>query len=211
MSVFEKLFGGLKLSWLFVVVFGVVAGVITGVMASIPAIENTSFHDIAVSYEWWLIFAFVIASNCSKNWECALKTFVFFLISQPLCFIVEVLLGTLVPDMALYYYLNIWGPATLFTLPGGFIAFYITRQNVLGAVILGLGNTIQALMGMHYVMQVVATPPYHVLTSILCFASIFIMTFAIQKQGKNRGIALAITLVVTLALVALVLMTGRTL
>jgi hypothetical protein len=210
-KVFYKLFGGLKMSWLFVIVFGLVAGIVTGIMGSIPAIAQTSFHDIAVSYEWWVIFAFIIAANCRKNWECALKTFLFFLISQPMCFATEVVAGSLTFDMAIYYYSAIWGPATLFTLLGGFIAFYITKQNVLGAVILGLGNTIQTLMGVHYFTELVSNPPYHLLTTILCFASAIIMTLVIQKEDKNRALTFVIMAVATIAVIAFTLLDGRVL
>ncbi len=209
MKAFEKLFGGLKMSWLNVVIFGVIAGVITGIMGSVPAFANTSLHDIAEGYEWWVIFAFVIAANCSKNWESALKIFVFFLVSQPLCFIVEVLAGAITPDMAWYYYRCIWGPATLFTLPGGFIAFYISRQDVLGCIILGLGCSIQALMGMNYVVTMLSTPPFHLLSAIVSFASIFIMIFAIQKSKSRRVTTLAIVVAVAVALLVLTLLTGR--
>ena len=197
------------MSWLFVVAFGFIAGIITGIMGSIPAIAQTSFHDIAVSYEWWVIFAFIIAANCNKNWECALKTFVFFLISQPICYLAEVVAGSLTLDMAIYYYSAIWGPATLFTLPGGFVAFYINKQNVLGAMILGLGNTIQTLMGVHYFTELISNPPYHLLTTILCFASAIIMTIVIQKESKTRALTFVIMAVATVAIVALALFSGR--
>ena len=145
------------MGWLAVILFAVVAGAYTGIVGSIPAAEGTSFKDIAISYEWWVIFAVVIASNCTKSWESALKIFVFFLISQLLCFIVEVVFGLSV-DQALYYYCSIWGPATLLTLPGGFIAYYINRQNVFGSVILGLGNSIQAFLGITYIIQMLGNP-----------------------------------------------------
>ena len=210
MALMDKLFGGLKMSWPHVIVFALCAGAYTGLVASIDALEVTSFHDIAVSHEWWLIFAFIIASNCRKNWECTLKTFVFFLISQPLVYIVQVLLHTLDASFAIYCYVNIWGPATLFTLPGGFLAFYITKQNVFGSIVLGLGCTIQAIYAVYYGAQLLGNPPYHLLTVLIDIASIFVMTFAIQKQKKHRIIALG-TVVVTFAVLgALLMATGRT-
>ncbi len=204
----RKLFGGLKMGWLAVILFAVVAGAYTGIVGSIPAAEGTSFRDIAISYEWWVIFAVVIASNCAKSWESALKIFVFFLISQPLCFIVEVMFG-LSADLALYYYCSIWGPATLLTLPGGFIAYYINKQNVFGSVILGLGNFILAFLGIYYAAQVLKNPPYHLLSAIVCFVSIFILTFQIQKDGRNRVVSLLVTVAVTIAIFVLAWMTGR--
>ena len=205
-----KLFGGLNITWLKTILFALVAGIITGLVASIPAIENTSLHDIAVSYEWWLIFAFVIASNSEKSWESALKTFLFFLISQPFCFLTEVALGHLTMDMALYYYGSIWGPATILTLPGGFIAYYIQKQNILGCIILGLGNTIQILMGVAYIVPLVQNPPFHLITILVCFASVIVMTLSIQKSRKNQIITFLIAILVSAGLIALVLANGRT-
>lgn len=207
----RKLFGEVSMSWPVVIVFALAAGFVTGIITLIPALEPTSFHDIAVSFEWWVVFAFVIACNCQKNWECALKTFVFFLISQPLVYLVQVIAGTLDTSLALTYYSSIWGPATLLTLPGGFIAFYIQKQNVLGAVILGLGCAIEGLMGASYAAQLVSNPPYHLLTVIVCFGSILVFAFCIQKENKNRAITLGIAVVVTIGLVAYVFANGLSL
>jgi hypothetical protein len=195
------------MGWLAVILFAVAAGAYTGIVGSIPAAEGTSFKDIAISFEWWVIFAVVIASNCTKSWESALKIFVFFLISQPLCFIIEVVFGLSV-DQALYY-CSIWGPVTLLTLPGGFIAYYINRQNVFGSVILGLGNSIQAFLGIAYIIQMLGNPPYHLLSAIVCFASVFIMTFQIQKDNRNRVISLLVPVVVVVAALVFIRMTGR--
>ncbi|WP_321972425.1 hypothetical protein [Paratractidigestivibacter sp.] len=187
----QKLFGGLKMNWPAVIIFALAAGLYTGIMGSIPALAPTSFHDICVSYECWVILAFIIAANCGKGWEAALKIFVFFLISQPLVYAIEVLTGNLQLDMAIYYYRTIWGPATLFTLPGGFVAHLIKRQDPLGAIVLGLGNAILAVMAINYAAQVLRTPPFHLLTVIVCVATIFVMTFAIQKTRKDRLICFA--------------------
>lgn len=212
----RKLFGGLNMTWRAVIIFALAAGAITGIVAVLPFTENTSFRDIAISYEWWLIFAFVIASNCSKVWESALKVFVFFLISQPLCYAVEVIICTLAPgltsnpltfDMAVYYYKSIWGPMTLLTLPGGAIAYFITKQNVLGSVILGLGCAIQAILAFYYGSMVIQNPPYHLLTTVVCVASIFVMTFAMQKDNKRRAIALGVT--VAAAIIVVVFLAAR--
>lgn len=212
MAILKKLFGGLSMSWPAVIVFAVIAGLYTGIMAMLPgAGQECSFHDIAVSFECWVVFAFIIACNCEKSWECALKTFVFFLISQPLVYLLQVAVGYLNTELALSYYLNIWGPATILTLPGGFIAFYIKKQNVLGAVILGLGCVIQGVMGASYVARMLQTPPFHLLTIILCFGSILVFAFCIQEQRKNRIITLGIALVVVVGFIAFCIATGRVL
>ena len=207
----QKLFGDINMSWPKLLVFAIIAGLYTGVMAMIPALEPTSFHDISVSFECWVIFAFVIACNCEKNWECALKTFVFFLVSQPIVYLVQVIAGSLDVQLAMNYYLHIWGPVTVLTLPGGFIAYYIQKQNAVGAIILGLGCAIQGLMGVSYVARLLANPPYHLLTVIVCFGSIAVFAACIQKSAGRRIVTVAIAAMVTIALVAYVLMNGLSL
>ncbi len=210
-NIFERLFGGLKMGWPGVIIFALIAGIYTGAMLIIPATENTSFRDIGITYEFWLIFAFIIASNCKKNWESALKTFVFFLISQPVIFLVEIAFKYLSVDMAMYYLTGVWGLSIIMTLPGGFIAYYISKQNALGAVILGLGCTIQAVLGVHYAIEMVNNFPFHLLSCIICFASLIIMIFTIQKQNKYRALAFAVVIIVSAALLGYAVLNGLTL
>ncbi len=207
----KKLYGSLKMSWLTVILFAAAAGIYTGAVMLIDALENTSFQDIGIAYEWWVIFAVIIVVNCNKGWEAMLKCFVFFLISQPLAYMVQILFGSLTASQAWYYYRSIWLPATFLTLPGGFIAYYCKKQNMLGAVILGLGNTIQAFMGVSYLYQAFSSFPHHLLSGIVCFASIFIMSFCIQKEKKYRLVSILLALILAGAFTAYILANGLSL
>ena len=207
----KRLYGQLNMRWLTVLLFAAVTGIYTGAVMSFDALKDTSLQDIGISYEWWVIFAVIIVVNCRKSWEAMLKCFVFFLLSQPLVYATEVFLGTLAPDMAWYYYGSIWLPMTFLTLPGGFIAYYCKKQNMLGAVILGLGNTIQAVLGVHYFAQAILDFPHHLLSGIVCAASIFLMSFGIQQKKKNRLIAILTSLVLTALFAVFCKMSGRTL
>jgi hypothetical protein len=206
----KRLFGELNMSWLAVILFAAIAGIYTGGILLVDFLKDTSFQDIGISFEWWVIFAVIIVVNCRKNWEAMLKCFVFFLLSQPLVYAVQVLFGDLSPDKALYYYRAIWFPMTLLTLPGGFIAYYCKKQNLLGAVILGLGNTIQALLGVSYFAQAVSNFPHHLLSAAVCLGSIFLMTFQIQKKRPYRFLSVLIPLVLTVTLLILARLSGRT-
>ena len=84
-----KLFGGIKMTWQRVIIFAVIAGVITALAAMLIP-DGNSLHEIAVSLEAWILFAILIITNCKKPWGAALKTFVFFLISQPLVYLIQV-------------------------------------------------------------------------------------------------------------------------
>ncbi len=204
----KKLYGNLKMSWLNVILFAVAAGIYTGLVMLVDVLDETSFQDIGISFEWWVIFAVIVVVNCNKGWDAALKCFVFFLISQPLVYAVEILLGSLTVDLAWIYYKTTWLPATFLTLPGGFIAYHCKKQNMLGAVILGLGNAIQAFMGVSYFYRTFNSFPYHILSGIVCFASIFIMSFYIQKEKKYRLVSILLAFVLTAALSVYMVING---
>ena len=208
----KKLFGNLKMNWLTVILFAVIIGIYTGVVMLISIFDETSFQDIGISYEWWVIFAVIIVVNCQKNWEAMLKCFVFFLISQPIIYAVEVLFGNeMTWQTAFYnYYLHTWLPATLLTIPGGFIAYYCKKQNLLGAIILALGNTMQAGLGIYYLAQAVKDFPHHILSSVLSFASIIVMGMYIQKEKKYRLISILISFAFVAVIAVLLKLSGRT-
>lgn len=194
------------MNWERVILFAILIGIYTGVILMVDCLYDTSFQDIGVLFEWWVIFAVIIVVNCHKSWEAMLKCFVFFLISQPIIYGVQVLAGSLALDTAIGYYVNYWFVPTLLTLPGGFIAYFCKKQNWIGAVILGLGNCIQAFMGAHYVVAASKAFPHHILSIIVCFGSIIVMTNSIHKKKVNRAIAYAIPATFTVLLVAYVML-----
>lgn len=175
----------------------------------INALYNTSFQDIGIAHEWWILFAIIIVVNCEKNYEAALKCFVFFFISQPLIFIVEVLIGHITWDLAIHYY-QIWFIPILLTLPGGFIAYYCKKENVFGDIILGLGNTLECFLGIHYLLSAINNFPRHLLSAIFCFAVIIITNTYIKKNKKDRTISLLTTILLSLIVVVYLIKTGRT-
>ena len=175
----------------------------------VPFLQGTSFQNIAISYEWWVIFAVIIVVNCKTNWEAMLKCFIFFFISQPIVYLVEIIFGTLSFELGWMYY-RTWFPMIMMTLPGGFIAYYCKKQNIFGGIILGIGNTIQAIMALSYFNQAINHFPYHLLTGIVSVGSIILMTVFIQKENKNRLVAILTTIVLTVVAFVLVKATGRT-
>lgn len=188
-------FGTLPMTWPVVAAFAAIIGIYVGVINQIPILYDTSFRDIAVTYEWWVLFALLIVSNCKNAKEAGLKCLVFFLISQPVIFLVE--LPSIGLDKVLYYYTKIWLPITLLTLPGGAIAFYAKKQNALGAVILGIGNTIVALLGVSYFQKLCHSFPRHLLTVISCASIIVVLILGMQKGWKTRILSAATTVLLT--------------
>ncbi len=187
----NKIFGGLRMTWRNVILFAIAAGAYTGAVMLIPALRNTSFQDIGIAFEWWVIFAVIVVVNCNKSWEAMLKCFVFFLISQPMVYLVEMIFGSLSFEMAWYYYRAVWFKATLLTLPGGFIAFFCKKQNIFGSIVMALGNTILAAMGFYYFTKMVEDFPHHIISLAVCVAGILVMGICIQKAALRRVIAVA--------------------
>ena len=130
----DKLLGGLNMSWLTVILFAVGTAVITSVFLIVPLFKNSSFELMGVQYEAWIFFAVIIMANCKKPLESACKTFVFFLISQPLIYLFQVPFSLL--GWGLFGYYRFWFILTLLTFPAAFVGWYITRKNWLSVLIL---------------------------------------------------------------------------
>jgi len=86
----KRMFGGIDLTWKKLIIFAVIAGVYTAVMAILPFTENTSFEDITISFEVWILFGILIITNSRSPKDSAMKCFVFFLISQPIVYLLQV-------------------------------------------------------------------------------------------------------------------------
>ncbi len=111
----KKAFGQIDMKWWKVIVFAVAMGVYVGAIA-IWVPSKSWYHDIAVTEERWILPAILIIANCKKPLESALKTFVFFLISQPIIYLVQVPFAEMGWDLFKYY--RYWFMITLFTFPG---------------------------------------------------------------------------------------------
>ena len=90
MKYIKKLFGEVNMTWPKVIIFAVVTAIYTALINQVPFLKDTSFRDIAISFECWILFAIIIIVNSKSGLDSALKTFVFFLISQPLIYLIEV-------------------------------------------------------------------------------------------------------------------------
>ncbi len=115
----KKKFGGIHLTWLKLITAAVIAGIFTGLMALVPALHDTSFHTIAVTLEVWILFGILIIMNSRSNLDAALKCFVFFLISQPLVYLIQVPFSPL--GWQLFGYYQFWFIWTLLCFPMGFV------------------------------------------------------------------------------------------
>ena len=207
----KKLFGGMKMTWLKVIVFAIIVGMYSGAVMLIPFLKDTSFQDIGIYYEWWVVFAVVVVVNCDKWWDAMLKCFAFFLISQPIFYLTKIVFGSTTFEAAWHSYRQWWLPMTFLTLPGGLIAYFCKKQNVFGAIILALGNTIQLSMSLAYFILAIRDFPHHLLSVLFCVGSVIIMSMYIQHEKKNRLIAMLLPIALTLCILVWLKLDGRVL
>ena len=204
----KKLFGGLNLTWPKLILFAVLAGVYTAVMAILPITKDTSFADITISFEVWILFGILIITNSKTPKESALKCFVFFLISQPLVYLIQVPFTSLGWGIFVYYkYWFIW---TLFTLVMGYVGWYMRREKWWGLFILG---AMLVLLADHYygfLRETISFFPNHLLSAIFCAVTMIAYPLCIFEKKQLRTAGLIVSLVLLIGVSAFVFLNGRT-
>ncbi len=180
----KKIFGGIRMTWPRLILFAVISGLITGLIALwVP--EGNSFRQIAVTLEAWIVLAIIVVVNCEKPLEAACKTFVYFLISQPLVYLVQVPFSRMGWSLFGYYY-PYWFYWTLATFPGAFIAWFIKRDDWIGALILFVALAGLILIGTDYLKQLLERFPRYLISTMFCFGMVPVLIIAILHQKKPR-------------------------
>ena len=201
MQKLEKLFGGIKMPWWKVIVFSVVTAAYTALINQVPVFKNTSLQDIAISYEWWILFAILIITNAKSNLDAALKTLVFFAISQPLIFLIEVpFVGWSVMG-----YLRQWAPIIVLTFPMAFVGYFMKKDKWWGLLIL---TPMLVFLGYHYNGFFAAARfffPHHLASAVFCVVSMFVYVLGIFKHKKIKlaGVIASVVILIGATVVAL--------
>lgn len=199
-SILKKIFGGLRITWPKLICFAAIMGIYTALMAMyVP--DGNSFRDIAVLPEWWVLPAMLIILNSKKPLEAALKTFIFFLISQPLVYLIQVPFNQM--GWSLFGYYPYWFKITLLTFPAAFVCWFIKKNKWYSGVILSFVTAFLAFMGISYIHSLIETPPNHLITIIYCFAMIPVLIIATLKDKLVRLIPAVAAVLVIIACVIL--------
>ncbi len=203
----KKLFGQINLTWKKLILFAVIAGLYTGVMAALPIAKDTSFADISITFEWWVLFGIIIIMNSRSPLDSALKCFVFFLISQPLVYLVQVPFN--VYGWGIYRYYPGWFKWTLLTLPMGFVGYFMKKEKWYSLVIL---VPMLLFVGYHYVSFLVETRSYfprHLLSMIFCAATVILYPLCIFNKKKLKTAGLIISIAILAAATVYGFRTGK--
>ena len=183
-----KLYGGLNMSWLFVVLFAVGTAILTSIFLIVPIFKDTSFYKMGVTMEAWIFFAIIIMANCKKPLESSLKVFVFFLISQPLIYLFQVPFSKMGWQIFMYYkYWFIW---TVLTLPMAFIGWFIVKRNWFSVIILSPALFLLAGEMISALNNCFNHPPKLLITGIFCLVQIafYLIRFTSTKILRDAAL-----------------------
>lgn len=189
----NKLFNGIEMTWKKVIVFSIICAVFTAIMLVIPFTIHTSLSAPGTTFEFWIFMTLIVVMNCKKPIEAGLKTFVFFLISQPLIYLLQVPFSHLGWQLFMYY--PRWFVLTLLTFPGAIIAWFVKKDKWYSALILSVATVILIFNGAYYVPYVTNKFPFYTLALVFCIGQAFFINFALLKNKRNRIICFAITLI----------------
>ncbi len=203
----KKIFGELNITWKRLIIFSILIGIYTGIMALLPCTTDTSFADIAITFEWWVLFGTLIIINSKSPKESALKCFVFFLISQPLVYLVQVPFNPY--GWGIFRYYPDWFRWTLLTIPMGFIGNYLRKDKWWGLFIL---MPVIVFVGYHYAQflkETLSFFPNHLLSTIFCATSIILYSLYIFKNKKLKYICLVFSILVLIGMSIIALKSGN--
>ncbi len=191
MSRFNRFFGDVNMSPARVLAFAVGTAVLTVVFNICPFFADSSLQDVAVYLDFWILCAVFVISNCGSAKEASLKCFVFFLVSQPLIYLLEV--PFVADGFGIFRYYDYWFKMTLLTIPGAAIAFLIKRGDWLGTAVLSVANAYYAYQSVYYLRRVIIDPPHHALSFAFCMLMIvlFVQIFVREKKQRLAAYTLA--------------------
>lgn len=190
----KKIFGGINLTWTKVIILAVIMGIYTAIMAMLPIARDTSFSDLTVTFEVWILFGVFIIMNSKSPLDSALKCFIFFLISQPLVYLIQDFINHSMLFKTYYRYWFMW---TIACLPMGFIGYYIKKDKWWGIIILCPILLLLSNEYSTYMSKTMFSFPRHLLSMIFSLLTLIIYPIGIfrNKFAKISGIVISVILI----------------
>ena len=199
----KKLFGGINLTWPKLIISAIVAGILTAVIAMIPELHYTSFNAITVTLEVWILFGIIIIMNSKSNIDSALKCFVFFLISQPLVYLIQVPFNSY--GWGIFTYYRYWFILTLLCLPMGYIGYYMKKGKWWGYLILLPMIVLTGYSYQTYFSDFLFNVPRYILICLFCACMMIMYPVLIfeDKRIKTVGAVIGGIAVIVLTVIGL--------
>jgi hypothetical protein len=196
-----KIYGGLNMNWLTVILFAVGAAILTAVCLIVPVFKDTSFERMGVTLEAWIFFAVLIMANCNNPLDSALKSFVFFLISQPLIYLFQVPFSDM--GWSLFGYYKNWFIRTLFTFPAAFVGWYIKKKNWISLLILA---PILYILTSDYIGafgDAFRHFPHLIVTALFCLIQVLIYLYTFTDNIWQKIVGFAVPLIAVIIVLAI--------
>ena len=206
MKILRKLFGGLELTWPKLIIWAVIMGVLVGGLMLIPVSDQSSVKDIGTNFEWWILFGIIIVANSKSPVDSAAKAFVFFLISQPLIYLVQVPFASL--GWELFGYYKYWFYWTLATIPMGAVGHFVKRGDVISSVILAPMTVFLTEHMLGYGRSAVLDFPHHLASAVFCAVFIVISILGIARTKNAKIVFWLIEAAAVIVLVVIVIVRG---
>ena len=192
----DKLYGGINLTWLGVILYAVGTEALTTVFLVVPIFKDTSFMRMGETLEAWIFFAVIIIANTKSPLDSAFKTFVFFLISQPLIYLFQVPFSW--QGWGLFQYYKHWFILTLCTFP----AAYIRKKNWLSLLILMPVLILLAYICEDGLKHVIHQFPNLLIMVMFCILQelLYLYTFTEKVSQKIVGVLIPIVVIAVMVL-----------
>ena len=197
MNKIRKIFTSINMTWPRLIIFAILAGIYTAVMMIIPITKDTSFRDLGTTFEVWIFFGILIIMNSKSAKDSALKCFIFFLISQPIIYLLQVPFSW--QGWRLFGYYKYWFIWTLLCLPMGYIGYYLKDNKWYGLLILTPMIMFTVFEFLYYIGDVIGYFPNHLLTCIFCVVACIVYSISCFENKKLILIELTITILLFLA------------
>ena len=199
----KKIFGGINLTWKKVIIMAIIVGIYTAIMAMLDIAKDTSFSDLTVTFEVWIFFGIFIIMNSKSAKDSAFKCFIFFLISQPLVYLIQDVINHSHLFITYYKYWFMW---TVACIPMGFIGYYMKKDKWWGLLIL---VPILILLGEEYgtyLSKTMFSFPRHILTTIFCLITLIIYPLTIfnNKKIKISGLIVSILIIIIMTILCII-------
>ncbi len=177
-----------RISWPCTILCAAICGVVTGIIMDLDQVfGKTSFNNMGVCFEFWVFAAVLVMYRCKSPLESAMKVFVFFLISQPLIYLVEVPFKSMGWDLFQYY--KNWVLWTVLTIPGAFIGWYINKRNWFSVAIYMVAILLLSYEFSYHFSHFMHFPPHDLLTLFFIVGQVVVYILTFNENSKKITLA----------------------
>ena len=148
----------------------------------------------------WFVFALLIMPNSKSPLDSALKTFVFFLVSQPLIYLMQVPFSDM--GWSIFSYYKNWIVWTLLTIPMAFVGWFLRKRNWLSLLILSPAIVFLAGTAASVLTDTFYEPPYLLVAGLFCLGQVAVYTFAFT-ENKWQKLAVLAAVIITAVIVVI--------